>query len=248
MTIPREDAFGIRQTINTALPEDEAIWHFRAGWNVAALNCQRDIHAPILDAYGEMLQQENDILRGVNQRIDARFREEAGGERRAGIRLREAHSTELYNYYASPAARRYLCATALDVANEYLTARPDNFPLFATQGLQRFEMAFEQFYTAYEAYQVASSEWDARYGARYGGSQPGWVAIYGTPAQQQAAGVAVTGLVPADPVVVPDQETGAAIPVIPVDDTQNRTPVVQPLPDETVVVPPAPAEDDEASE
>ncbi|RIV87834.1 hypothetical protein D2V07_05800 [Aurantiacibacter zhengii] len=245
MELPQKDAFGIRQTINTALEQNEAIWHFRSGWNVAALNCMRDIHAPILEAYGQMLQAEDSTLDTANAALETRFQQMARdnlsneGEstarsnvRRAAIRLRETHSTSIYNYFASPAARSQFCSAALAVANDYLTTPPTDFATFAISGLQRYEMAFERFYTIYEAYQAASTDWDQRYGARYGASQPGWVALYGTPAQQLAAGVAVQGQLPEDPVAVPDSETGALIPVINVDDTSASTPVVQPIPND----------------
>lgn len=248
MVIPAKDAFGVRQTVNTLLSQDEAAWHFRSGWNVAALNCTRDIHQPILDAYATMLRQEASVLSGINRRVEAQFRESTGGTNRDALLARETHSTEMYNYFASPAARRDFCATALAVANEYITTPPADFMTFATTGLQRYEMAFEQFYTAYEQYQVASAEWDARYGAQYGRSQPGWVAIYGNRSQQAAAGVATTGLVPLDPVAVPDAETGATIPVIPIDDTSSSTPVVQPLSGEGVTVAPPPTVGDDAAQ
>ena len=151
---------------------------------------------------------------------------------RTALRLRETHSTSIYNYFASPPARAQFCNTALAVANDYMTSAPEEFSLFAMSGLQRFEMAFDQFYTTYERYQAASSEWDALYGDRYGYSQPGWVALYGTADQQRAAGVAVQGYVPKDPVGVPDTATGALIPVITIDDSAARTPVVQPLPND----------------
>ncbi len=243
MEIPEKDAFGTRQTINTGLETNEAIWHFRSGWNVAALNCMRDAHAPILEAYGQMLRAEDTALDSANAALETRFQDIARdtlanqGEstarsnvRRTAIRLRETHSTSLYNYFASPPARSHFCTTALAVANDYLASRPADFATFAISGLQRYEMAFEQFYSAYEAYEMASNEWDQRYGQRYGASQPGWVALYGTPSQQRAAGVAVQGYVPEDTVAVPDSETGALIPVINVDDTAASTPVVQPIP------------------
>jgi len=247
MNIPAKDAFGTRQTINAMLGQDEAVWHFRSGWNVAALNCTRAVHQPILDAYATMLRQEASVLTGVNTRVEAQFRASTGGSRRDALLARETHSTEMYNYFASPAARSQFCNTALVVANEYLATPPADFMGFAVTGLQRYELAFEQFYTAYEAYQVASADWDARYGAQYGRSQPGWVAIYGNRTQQQAAGVTATGLVPSDPVSVPDAGTGATIPVIPIDDTATGTPVVQPLAGEGVTVPP-PAENDDGAQ
>ncbi|MGB3797044.1 MAG: hypothetical protein WA957_12150 [Alteraurantiacibacter sp.] len=243
MDIPSKDAMGIRQTVNTGLGTDEAVWHFRSGWNVAALNCMRDTHAPILEAYGQMLIAEDSRLDAANAAVENRFREEArdqlaneGGStsrtnvNRTALRMRETHSTSMYNYFASPAARSHFCTTALAVANDYLATRPEDFSLFAMSGLQRYEMAFDQFYDAYEMYQMASRDWDTRYGDQFGYSQPGWVALYGTAEQQRAAGVAVQGYVPEDTVGIPDTETGALIPVINVDESAANTPVVQPLP------------------
>ena len=247
MPIPRKDAFGVRQTINTQLSQDEAVWHFRSGWNVAALNCTRPEHQPILDVYAVMLREEASTLADVNRRVEGQFREAAGGNRRAALLNRETHSTSLYNYFANPPARREFCASALAVATDYVATAPTDFAPFALAGLQRYEMAFERFFTAYEEYETASAEWDARYGAEYGPSQPGWVALYGNSLQQQNAGVLQQGLLPEDPVAVPDGDTGAVIPVIPVDEDAVSRPIVQPLPSEEVVVPPPQAGDDEAS-
>ncbi len=236
----------MRTTVNSNLGQDRAIWHFRSGWNVAALNCATERHPAILDGYSAMLQNESQLLSGVNNRLEAQYRQQAGGNRRAAIRLRETESTEVYNYFTLPAARREFCNVAQSLATDYLTTQPEDFALFAVNGLTQYEVAFERFYTAYEQYELASAEWDARYGSRYGASQPGWVALYGTASQQAAAGVQNFNTTPADPVVVPDTETGAAIPVIPVNEDGASTPVVQPLPDENIVMPEA-DEDDEAS-
>ncbi len=243
MEIPEKDAMGARQTINSGLSTDEAVWHFRSGWNVAALNCMRDIHTPILEAYGQMLLAEDDRLDAANAAVEELFREQARDQlanegestsrsnvNRTALRLRETHSTSMYNYFASPPARSHFCIAALAVANDYLANRPTDFSLFAQASLQRYEMAFEHFFTAYEKYQAASNEWDAQWGDQYGYSQPGWVALYGTPQQQREAGVAVQGYVPDNPVGVPDPATGAVIPVISLDDSAASTPVVQPLP------------------
>ena len=243
MDLPSKDAFGNRMTVNSALTQDEAVWHFRSGWNVAALNCTQAQYQPVLDTYAAMLRSEASDLQGVNNRLEARFRSEAGGDRRAAIRLRETHSTEVYNYFALPAARREFCNVALSLSEAYATTPPEDFATFAVAGLAQYEAAFERFYAAYEAYETDSAAWDARYGSEYGPSQPGWVALYGTPAQQLAAGVQNFNMTPVETVAVPDTETGAEIPVIPVDDSGASTPVVQPIPGEEIVLPPA--EDDE---
>ena len=101
-----------------------------------------------------------------------------------------------------------------------LAAPPEDFTAFAISGLERYEAAFERFFVQYEAYQRASGEWDQLYGALYGRSQPGWVAIYGN------------GPMEAEPQIteqVIDPATGIAVPVVPVDEGNARTPVVQPV-------------------
>ena len=69
---------------------------------------------------------------------------------------------------------------------------------------------------------MLSAAWDREYGALYGASQPGYVAVYGA----QASGVPAT-LIASE---VIDPLTGAAIPVIPASEGSVATPVIQPLP------------------
>ena len=59
---------------------------------------------------------------------------------------------------------------------------------FAAANFSIFEQPFETFYNSYEQYQRDSAAWDAEYGAEYGASQPGYVAVHGTPAQPTDAG------------------------------------------------------------
>ena len=87
---------------------------------------------------------------------------------------------------------------------------------------------FDRFFRAYEQYRVDSSAWDARYGAQYGASQPGYVAVHALGSPGVGASLtASTAPAPAGEVVDPD--TGARIPVIPVPETTVQTPVVQPV-------------------
>ena len=146
---------------------------------------------------------------------------------RDAIKLREAHTTAVYNYFSSPPARRQFCAAALEVASSYQFARPEDFAAFAQTGLARYELAFEDFFTAYDAYERDSAAWDAKWGALYGASQPGWVALYGNAPGAAAAPAPEVAAEVLDPV------TGVANPVIPVDDSVASTPVVQPVPTDT---------------
>ena len=228
MDIPPRDASGKRLTVNTGLNENQTLWHFRSGWNVAALNCTRPQDEPVTAGYGTFLSANARALTAANTALDADFRRSAGSAR-AGLLAREQYMTMVYNYFASPPARGAFCDAALAVANEMAATPPANLGAFATSGLARYEQAFEQFYTAYEAYQTASADWDRRYGAQFGASQPGWVAVHGNAAAQVANGLVELDL-PTTVAVVTDPVTGAAIPVVPVTEGIANTPVVQPVP------------------
>ncbi|RIV87300.1 hypothetical protein D2V17_08430 [Aurantiacibacter xanthus] len=224
LQIPRVDAAGVRQTVNTGLDENETLWHFRSGWNVAALNCQLAADDPILTGYSALLTSQSRALSRANTAIDRKFRQNERTDR-AALLARETHSTGVYNYFANPSARADFCAAAREVASEFLATPPQDIAAFATAGLQRYEQAFNRFYVAYEQYEQLSAEWDRKWGAQYGPSQPGWVALYGdgtrTPPGEVTA--EATGF-------VLDPDSGAEVPVIPVDETVAATPVVQPVP------------------
>ncbi|TIX51384.1 hypothetical protein [Alteraurantiacibacter aquimixticola] len=231
MEVPPVDAFGQRLTVNTAIDESETVWHFRSGWNVAALNCLAPGDEIITSAYGEFLRGFPNGLRSANQAIDRKFREDYSSSREA-LLAREEHATQVYNYFAMPGARADFCAAARVVAGQFANYEGDNVKEFAAANLPLLENAFLRFFEEYEEYERLSADWDSQYGTRYGQSQPGYVAIYGNglttvgstlASQQEPAGAVI------------DVDTGAAIPVIPVDDGNTvSTPVVQPLSNEPV--------------
>ena len=219
---------GSHVTVNSNLDEDATLWHFRSAWNVAALNCLDPSQAPILDAYGKFLKDHAKALSRTNTAIEQAFREEHGSRSNA-IKAREAYMTQVYNYFALPPARGNFCNVALQVANEYLLTPPEDPKPFAAANLARIEQVFQDFFRDYEQYRVESAAWDAKYGARYGASQPGYVALHGTYGQSVASSLTDTTTTQAVGGVV-DPQTGAQIPVIVVPETTVSTPVVQPVP------------------
>lgn len=231
MDIPRVGPDGRRVTVNTDLNDDLTIWHFRSALNVAALNCNEPEHAPITQAYGEVLKKYDRRLKAANTAIERQYRAQASTQRDA-TRLREAKMTQVYNYFANPGTRQAFCAEALAVSNEMLTAPTDDVLTFASNSLSRFEAVFEGFYRAYEKYEVESAAWDARYGERYGPSQPGWVALHGV--ATPTIGSELVELNATYPTgEVKDPETGATIPVIPAPGSEVSMPVVQPIAQES---------------
>ena len=230
MVLPPLGPDGQRITINSNLDEDGTLWHFRSAWNVAALNCLEAAEAaPILDGYSKFLTTYRRPLAAANTAIDQRFRREHGS-RNDAVKAREAYMTQVYNYFALPPARADFCNVALQVANEFLLAQPEDPKAFAASALPRFETAFQTFFREYQQYQAASSAWDARYGARYGASQPGYVAVHSITMPTVASSlVNLNAPAPAGEVI--DPETGARIPVIAVPEDTVATPVVQPVPE-----------------
>jgi hypothetical protein len=227
MAIPPIGADGVRQTVNTRLDENETIWNLRSVWNVAALNCLAGEHEPILAGYSALLKGNVKKLSAVNAALDKKYRTSEGSVA-AGRKAREVHMTQVYNYFAAPAAIPNMCNVALAVSNEFLQAPPKDLAAYAAATLPRFEAVYLDFFNAYDRYRAESAAWDARYGARYGASQPGYVAVHGISAPTIATSLNAAAS-PAVTSRVVDPETGAQIPVVNVPAATGSTPVVQPV-------------------
>jgi len=227
MAVPLRGPDGAWITLNKNLDDNQALWHLRSGWNVAALNCLDPAHEPILKGYGEFLKKYSRKLSSTNTALDAQYRKDLGS-RQAGVQAREAFMTQVYNYFALPGARAGFCDASLAMANEFLAEPPADPVPFAKANLSRLESVFEQFFDAYEQYLVASAAWDTRYGAQYGASQPGYVAVHGTNLPTVAATLTDTGRAQLTAEIT-DPATGARIPLIAVPENADATPVVQPI-------------------
>lgn len=229
MDIPARGADGRRITVNSNLTDDQLVWNLRSAWNVAALNCLAPEYQPILDSYRAFLNGNARKLTAVNDRIEksytSRFR-----VKRDAIVARDGYTTQVYNFFALPAARGGFCRAALDMANRAALTPPTDPLAFAQANFDGLLTPFDQFFVEYEAYQQASAAWDAKWGAMFGASQPGWVAVQ----EARASGApapSVTSLVAESPGVqtVIDPLTGVAVPVIPVTEGVISQPVVEPI-------------------
>jgi hypothetical protein len=230
MTIPPLGPDGVRQTVDTGLDENETIWNLRSVWNVAALNCLDEVHKPILDGYSAFLKKNVKKLRAVNTALDKKYRA-AEGSASSGRKAREAHMTQVYNYFATPAAIPGMCDVALALSNEYLAAPAEDLSAFSAASLPRFEAVYLAFFDAYDRYRAESAAWDAKWGARYGASQPGYVAVHGAAQPTIATSLNAAAATDVASQVV-DPETGAQIPVVNLPAAAGSTPVVQPVPKE----------------
>lgn len=240
MNIPSLGSDGLRQTIHRGISDDEKVWHFRAGWNAAALNCTAPEYSVINQTYNTFINQHQRTLVRVNNRIEEQYRK-AEGSRRAALLAREEKLTKVYNFFSLPPARRQFCRTMLEMANNALAMPPTDPIAFALENFAILESPFNTFFADYETYERESAAWDARYGATYGSSQDGWVAVQkarleGNPNVPTVGESSPTSTLANPNVaagVVTDAETGAEVPVIPVDDDVVSQPVVQPIPNDS---------------
>ncbi|WP_086616973.1 hypothetical protein [Erythrobacter tepidarius] len=229
MNIPPRGPDGRRVTVNSGISNDHLVWHLRSAWNVAALNCLAPEYEPILEGYRGFLTRNARTLKAVNDRIEAEYLKKHKNKRAAMV-ARDGQVTQVYNFFALPAARAGFCRAALDMANRALAAPPTNPLAFAQENFDGLLVPFETFFDEYEAYQRASAEWDAKWGAQYGPSQPGWVAVQ----EARAKGLPVPSVVDlasqgVNVQNVIDPVTGQPVPVVPVNEGVTSQPVVQPL-------------------
>lgn len=228
MDIPGKGTDGRRLTVNSNLSDDQLVWNLRSAWNVAALNCLAPEYEPILEGYRTFLNSNVRSLKVINDRIEksynSRFR-----VRRDAMVARDGYTTQVYNFFALPAARSGFCRAALDMSQRALAAPPTDPLGFARANFDGLLMPFDQFFTEYEAYQQASAQWDAKWGAQYGPSQPGWVVVQEARASGLPVPTVTSFAAQGSAQTVIDPATGVAVPVVPVTEGVISQPVVEPF-------------------
>jgi hypothetical protein len=151
MPVPAMLADGSFPTPNRALSPAAAVWHLRAGLNVAALACRTD-EATTVARYNAFLAAHRAELTQAEAAYAAEFRA-GGGDWRD--RYDDA-MTRLYNYYATPPAQAAFCAAAAELLAEAQAAPAQSIATFAAERLPALDRAFIDFYRAYDAWRRAS--------------------------------------------------------------------------------------------
>ncbi len=159
---PQMGPDGKRITVNSNLSAEERLWHLRAAYNVAALNCSSPQHMIITDHYNQFLRIQARGLTAANTAIDRRYRAANGS---AANSVRDRTMTQVYNYFALPPVLPQFCDTALLVAQESVTVAPADLLAFGDRGLAQMGDVHERFFNAFEQWQRDVAAWDARYGA-----------------------------------------------------------------------------------
>lgn len=83
----------------------EAVWHLRAGLNVAALSCKGRGRTPVAGLYSRFLGRHKSLLSNAY----------AAEQRRHGAAL-DRHQTQLYNRFSNQRSPAKFCATSASVA------------------------------------------------------------------------------------------------------------------------------------
>lgn len=98
--VPNSEAFA-----RDAGEPGEAVWHLRAGLNVAALSCRGGGREKVAGAYSRLLSRHRTLLAAAY----------ANEQRRYGGGL-DRHLTQVYNRFALQSSPEQFCSTAADVA------------------------------------------------------------------------------------------------------------------------------------
>jgi hypothetical protein len=164
MKIPPFGADGVRITPNRTLSREEYIWHLRSGINVAALNCQGPVWGEIAQNYNRYLQVHKSRLSQTNKAVDAEYVKRY--PRQNALRVRDTHSTDLYNYFALPPVRAEFCDKSLQKSRELIAIPSSALPEYSIGALNDLDAVFINFYNAFVQYERDLADWKVRYGPR----------------------------------------------------------------------------------
>ena len=148
LSLPSRDAQGHYATINSGIADKEAIWHFRAALNVAALSCTDQ---SIRDNYNQLLKSRKTVFASA-------YASETASRRGAAL---DQHQTRLYNFFAQPPAKIGFCRAADTEATQAVSVSAAEFPAYAAKALDRLEAPMIAFYAAYDRYRRKLAEWKA---------------------------------------------------------------------------------------
>jgi len=154
MPIPAVGADGFYATPNRALSPAAAVWHLRAGLNVAALACRGPEDAVLVARYNAVLARQRGVLRDAEIATAAEYRAGGGTDWRASY---DNAMTSLYNFFSQGFAREAFCATAARTLADSEGVAPAAFAAFAAERLPLLDQAFTDFYRRYDAWRAPQS-------------------------------------------------------------------------------------------
>lgn len=145
LVTPPRLADGSYVTPNRTVSAAGAVWHLRAGLNVAALSCRGSQEAAMIAGYNALLQRYRTAF---DQAYQGLSREHGNAAAFDGA------MTRLYNYYALPPAQPGLCAAAQSVLADAALLTGNDLTSFAPGALARLERAYTTVFAAQDAWQA----------------------------------------------------------------------------------------------
>lgn len=143
LAVPARTADGSFATPNRNLSAAGAIWHLRAGLNVAALSCRGPQEATLIAGYNALLNRN---------RADFDRAYKTLGSEYGSVDAFDGAMTKLYNYYALPPAQAGLCAIAPVILSDAATLPATEFGNFAPAALSRIDRPYTQVFAKQEAW------------------------------------------------------------------------------------------------
>lgn len=158
LIIPLTDLNGRRLTPNIDLSPEQALWQFRIGLNVAALNCRGPDEAILVANYSRFLTVNRAAIARAERAVIAEMGRQTGTN---GIAARDALSTRLYNYFAQPPVQQSFCPVAFNLAGLASVEPTATILPFAQMRLPELDQPFVDFYNAYARYQADYALWQS---------------------------------------------------------------------------------------
>ena len=150
MLVPQPLADGSFPTPNRSLSEPGAVWHLRAGLNVAALSCGGEQGAAIRAGYNRWLTGAKRPLAAAQARYAAEY-----GAAAAGRDAYDDAMTRLYNFFSQTPVRPAFCAAAASAVDQVAASDAAALPTLAAARLSDLDQPFLSFYRAYDAWRSA---------------------------------------------------------------------------------------------
>ncbi len=121
--------------INRNISNGEALWHVRAGLNVAALSCRGQGRTAVAPAYNRLVTAQRTAFETAQHQEEAVFKSSGVNWQRTF----DQHQTRLYNFFANPKAVPQLCRSAATIAQTFAAMSPGELASNAMRALAELE-------------------------------------------------------------------------------------------------------------
>ncbi len=135
-------ADGSYATPNRFVSPAAALWHLRAGLNVAALGCRGAADIALAPQYNALLATHRGELAAAQRALTAEL---------GGVAAYDAAMTRLYNYFAMPPAQPRFCAEAAAILAASAGVPAGSLGGFAQAALPGLDRPFAQVFAAVDA-------------------------------------------------------------------------------------------------